>query len=145
MKRLLNFSGWLLALVIILTGVLYAGGYSLPILGYNSSGSTIYQVDTQGRIVLGNTSPTTAQGISQGFVTGSAAKEFAVLFKDSQGTAVAYPDTNYAIFVQPEESTGLTGAAEPTAIITKTVNGFTIQTDNNLTANYTLRWFAIRH
>lgn len=144
MKKFLSLSGWLFAVIILSTSMLWASGTSLPFLLYNSSGSTLFQVDTSGRTVQSATSPTTAQGVSQGFVTGSATKEFAVLFKDSTGTAVAMPNTNYAVFVQVEESTGLVGAAEPTTVLTKTTAGFTIATDNNLATTHTLRWHVIR-
>ena len=145
MQRKFNVAGWVVAIIILSTGILWAAGFDAPLIVRNSStGRELWRIDTNGRPVLSNTSPTTAQGVAQGFVTGAAQKEFPVLFKDSQGTAVVMPDTNYAIFVSVEESPGLVGAAEPTAIITKTAAGFTIQTDNNLATTHTLRWMAVR-
>lgn len=144
MKFHLSRAGWYALAIIILTGALWAGQVGAPFHVLSVNGRSLFQIDTNGRALFSATSPTTAEGVAQGFVTGAAQKEFPVLFKNSQGTAVAMPDTNYTIFVSVEEGTGVAGAAEPTAIITKSTAGFTIQTDNNLTTDHTLRWFAIR-
>jgi hypothetical protein len=144
MKRFFSLAGWVLLAIIILSGSLYATGFPGPFQVFDTRGRSVFQVDLNGRLVTTATSPTSGEGVQSGYITCTTAQTYPVLFKNSQGTAVAMPDTNYAIFVQAETGVGATAHAVPTATATRTTAGFSILCGSAPTSDVVLRWTALR-
>ena len=139
MERFRKMRGTVIFIALALAYYAIAWAAEAPfIVRTADTGRALWFIDSNGIENSANGSRTTAEGVNNGFVVGTNATTYAVLFKNASGTAVTLADTNYAVYTTLECSG--TASATALAIISKATTGFTIDPFDALTTSHTLRW-----